>query len=49
MPTLGSEPKEQHLTDGVDDFRIDVPEAELEDLRTRLRNARWPETETVED
>jgi pimeloyl-ACP methyl ester carboxylesterase len=30
-------------------FRIDVPEAELEDLRARLRQARWPERETVDD
>jgi epoxide hydrolase len=31
------------------EFRIDVPDAELEDLRARLRNARWPEREPVED
>ncbi|HYY07780.1 MAG TPA: alpha/beta fold hydrolase [Actinomycetota bacterium] len=31
------------------EFRIHVPEAELEVLRARLRNARWPERETVED
>jgi epoxide hydrolase len=31
------------------EFRIAVPDVELEDLRTRLRNARWPERETVED
>jgi pimeloyl-ACP methyl ester carboxylesterase len=30
-------------------FRIDVPEAQLEDLRARLRGARWPERETVDD
>jgi pimeloyl-ACP methyl ester carboxylesterase len=30
-------------------FRIDVPEAELVDLRKRLRSARWPDAETVED
>jgi epoxide hydrolase len=33
----------------VESFRIDVPEAELEDLRRRLRTTRWPERETVED
>ena len=27
-------------------FRIEVPEAELEDLRERLRRTRWPERET---
>jgi pimeloyl-ACP methyl ester carboxylesterase len=33
----------------VEPFRIDVPEAELDDLRERLRAARWPEHETVGD
>jgi pimeloyl-ACP methyl ester carboxylesterase len=33
----------------VEAFRIEVPEAELEDLRARLRHARWPERETVDD
>jgi Epoxide hydrolase N terminus len=30
-------------------FTIEVPEAELEDLRARIRATRWPERETVED
>ena len=30
-------------------FRIEVPEAELDDLRARLRAARWPEPEPVDD
>jgi pimeloyl-ACP methyl ester carboxylesterase len=30
-------------------FRIEVAETELEDLRARLRGARWPERETVAD
>jgi pimeloyl-ACP methyl ester carboxylesterase len=30
-------------------FRIDVPEAELRDLRERLERTRWPEAETVRD
>jgi epoxide hydrolase len=30
----------------VEPFRVAVPEAELEDLRTRLRRTRWPEEET---
>jgi pimeloyl-ACP methyl ester carboxylesterase len=34
---------------GVTTFRIDVPEAELDDLRARLRRTRWPEPETVDD
>jgi pimeloyl-ACP methyl ester carboxylesterase len=30
-------------------FRIEIPEADLEDLRARLAATRWPEKETVED
>jgi hypothetical protein len=30
-------------------FLIDVPEAELDDLRQRLRRTRWPEAEIVPD
>lgn len=33
----------------ISPFRIDVPETELDDLRRRLRQTRWPEAETVED
>ncbi|MFC6559812.1 epoxide hydrolase family protein [Nonomuraea cavernae] len=28
-------------------FRVEVPDADLEDLRARLRRTRWPEPETV--
>jgi epoxide hydrolase len=37
------------MPDAVTEFRIEVPEAELDDLRTRLRRTRWPERETVDD
>ena len=30
-------------------FKLDVPRAEIEDLQQRLKTARWPEAETVED
>lgn len=30
-------------------FRIDIPQAQLEDLRQRLAATRWPETECVDD
>ncbi len=30
-------------------FRIDVPDADLADLRERLRRTRWPDRETVDD
>jgi pimeloyl-ACP methyl ester carboxylesterase len=33
----------------VEPFRIEVPEAELDDLRARLNAARWPEEATVDD
>jgi pimeloyl-ACP methyl ester carboxylesterase len=37
------------ISDQVTPFRLEVPGSELEDLRARLRNARWPERETVDD
>src|SRR3954447_7682164 len=40
MPPVGS---------GITPFHLAVPEAELEDLRERLRRTRWPERETVDD
>ena len=33
----------------MEPFQIDVPEAQLDDLRERLKAARWPERETVDD
>ncbi len=30
-------------------FRIDVPDADIEELRARLRRTRWPEPATVQD
>ena len=33
----------------MEPFRIDVPDAELDDLRQRLEVASWPERETVDD
>lgn len=30
-------------------FHVDIPEAELTDMRTRIRATRWPERETVSD
>lgn len=37
------------MTDDVQEFRIAIPETELQDLRARLAAARWPEREPVED
>ena len=33
----------------IERFTIEVPEAALDDLRTRLRQTRWPEREPVDD
>ena len=33
----------------IADFRIDVPDEQLDDLRARLRGTRWPERETAPD
>jgi epoxide hydrolase len=37
------------MSDEVTPFRIEIPEADLEDLRERLQRTRWPEEETVQD
>ena len=37
------------VSDAVVPFRLDVPEADLVDLRERLGRTRWPEAETVDD
>jgi hypothetical protein len=37
------------MTDAIRPFLIDVPEADLDDLRRRLGRTRWPEKEVVED
>jgi pimeloyl-ACP methyl ester carboxylesterase len=37
------------VTADITPFRIAVPDADLDDLRARLRHTRWPEAETVDD
>jgi epoxide hydrolase len=37
------------MTTELAPYRIDVPDAELDHLRARLRKARWPEREPVDD
>src|SRR5262245_8703863 len=37
------------MSDEVKPFRIAVSDAVLDDLRSRLRNTRWPEAEVVDD
>jgi epoxide hydrolase len=37
------------MSNAVTPFRIDIPEADLRDLRERLERTRWPDAETVQD
>ncbi len=37
------------MSDDIIPFRIGVPDADLDDLRQRLRRTRWPGPETVDD
>jgi hypothetical protein len=37
------------MSDEIRPFKIQVSEAELEDVKMRLRAARWPEPQTVPD
>ena len=37
------------MADQISPFTIDVPDDELDDLRQRLHNTRWPEAELVDD
>jgi pimeloyl-ACP methyl ester carboxylesterase len=37
------------MSEGIEEFRVEIAEAELDDLRARLRRTRWPEPETVTD
>ena len=37
------------MTDDLTPFRVEVPDADLADLRERLARTRWPDAETVDD
>ena len=37
------------MSDAVEPFHLAVPQADLDELRTRLVRTRWPEPETVGD
>jgi pimeloyl-ACP methyl ester carboxylesterase len=37
------------MTDAIRPFRVDIADADLDDLRSRLARTRWPEAETVAD
>ena len=36
------------MTDAVTPFRVDIPQAELDDLSARLERTRWPDAETTD-
>ncbi|QRK10585.1 epoxide hydrolase [Archangium violaceum] len=37
------------MTGHIEPFHLSVPQSQLDDLRARLMNTRWPDPETVED
>lgn len=37
------------MAEKIEPFRIEVPDADLDDLHHRLRHTRWPDAETVKD
>src|SRR4051812_10336909 len=39
----------EHADAGLRPFRVNVPDAELTDLRNRVKATRWPDRETVGD
>ena len=41
-------PKEPPVSE-IRPFQIEIPDADLDDLRRRLAATRWPEPETVDD
>ncbi|MDE1996781.1 MAG: epoxide hydrolase N-terminal domain-containing protein, partial [Rhizobiaceae bacterium] len=45
LPSFGASVSSDELVP----FRIDIPQADLDDLKLRLDKTRWPERETVSD
>lgn len=37
------------MTDTIEPFTLEIPQAEIDDLRRRLASTRWPEREAVDD
>ena len=50
-PTSATQERSEQSTDktAIRPFHVSVPEAELTDLRRRIKATRWPEKETVAD
>ena len=36
------------MSDAVTPFRVDIPQADLDDLGARLERTRWPDAETTD-
>src|SRR5215467_3942523 len=49
MPTTTTSGEVAAMSTEIIPFRIEIPEADLDDLRERLRRTRWPDAETVDD
>src|ERR1700736_5803342 len=49
--TIAAQPSSEQMAgnNAIRPFRVNVPEAELTDLRTRINATKWPERETVTD
>ncbi len=47
--TATQQGREEPDKDAIRSFRVDVPEAELTELRRRILATKWPERETVVD
>ncbi|WP_269620446.1 epoxide hydrolase family protein [Zhongshania sp. BJYM1] len=37
------------MSQSIKPFKVDIPQSQLDDLKARLANTRWPDTETVDD
>src|SRR6476619_2313225 len=49
QPSTKQQGSEQVDKNAIRPFQVNVPEAELADLRRRINEARWPKKETVAD
>src|SRR6476659_2950363 len=48
-PTIATERSSERAKTAIRPFQVNVPEAELTELRRRINATRWPERETVTD
>lgn len=47
--TVTTRMQEQNMDTSISEFRLSIADAQLADLKTRLRLTRWPEKEAVDD